>query len=58
MRPRQVTNPTLLTGLLKCGGCGAGMTLVTGKGGKYRYYKCTRRIGQRIAACDNVTCRS
>jgi DNA invertase Pin-like site-specific DNA recombinase len=31
--PRVVGNPTLLTGLLKCGCCGAGMTLSTGKGG-------------------------
>lgn len=43
--PRIVTSPTLLTGLLKCGCCGAGMTLVTGKGGRYRYYKCNTRIG-------------
>jgi site-specific DNA recombinase len=49
--PRHATNPTLLTGLLKCGECGAGMVLVTGKGGKYRYYKCNRRIGQRNDAC-------
>ncbi len=51
--PRQVNSPTLLTGMLKCGHCGAGMTLVTGKGGKYRYYKCQRRIAQRNHACDN-----
>jgi len=42
--PRVVGNPTLLTGLLKCGCCGAGMTLATGKGGRYRYYKCSTRI--------------
>lgn len=53
--PRQVTSPTLLTGLLKCGCCGSGMTLVTGKSGRYRYYKCNRRIGQRNAACENVS---
>ncbi len=41
--PRVVNSPTLLTGLLKCGVCGAGMTLATGKGGKYRYYKCANR---------------
>jgi DNA invertase Pin-like site-specific DNA recombinase len=50
--PRVTTSPTLLTGLLKCGHCGAGMTLATGKYGKYRYYKCNRRIGQAIHACD------
>ncbi len=30
--PRVVGSPTLLTGLLKCGHCGSGMTLATGKG--------------------------
>ena len=48
---RIVNSPTLLTGLLKCGVCGAGMTLMTGKGGKYRYYKCNTRIGQHAKAC-------
>ena len=49
---RIVNSPTLLTGLLHCDKCGAGMTLATGKGGKYRYYKCNTRIGQNIYACD------
>ena len=48
--PRRVNSPTLLTGLLKCN-CGAGMTLATGKGGLYRYYKCTRRQNQGNHAC-------
>ena len=48
---RVVNSPTLLTGLLRCGNCGAGMTLATGKGGRYRYYKCNTRIGQSIQAC-------
>lgn len=54
--PRVVSSPTLLTGLLKCGCCGAGMTLATGKGGRYRYYKCNTRIGKGIDYCksDNV----
>lgn len=42
--PRVVSSPTFLTGILKCGSCGAGMTLATGKGGRYRYYKCSSRI--------------
>ena len=50
--PRVVGSPTLLTGLLKCGHCGAGMTLATGKGGKYRYYKCNTRIGKGNHLCD------
>ncbi len=49
--PRLVNSPTLLTGLLKCGICGAGLTTVTGKGGKYRYYKCNTRIGKGNHLC-------
>lgn len=52
--PRLVNSPTLLTGLLKCGVCGGSMTLVTGKGGKYRYYKCTRRQNQGNHACTSA----
>ena len=49
--PRLVNSPTLLTGLLKCGICGAGLTTATGKGGKYRYYKCNTRIGKGNLLC-------
>ncbi len=38
--PRVVSGPTLLIGLAKCGTCGSGMTLRTGKSGRYRYYAC------------------
>jgi site-specific DNA recombinase len=38
--PRLVGNPTLLTGIARCGTCHAGMTLRTGKSGRYRYYTC------------------
>lgn len=38
--PRVVGNPTLLTGIAKCGTCGSGMTLRTGKSGRYRYFAC------------------
>ncbi len=53
--PRVANSPTLLTGLIKCGSCGASMTIATGKSGRYRYYKCSRKIndlshGQR---CQN-----
>ena len=49
--PRIVNSPTLLTGLLKCGCCGAGMTLATGKGGRYRYYKCNTKISKGVHLC-------
>ena len=42
--PRIVNSPTLLTGFIKCGACGSNMTIATGKGGRYRYYKCSNRI--------------
>ena len=48
--PRVVNSPTLLTGLLRCANCGASMTLITGKGGKYRYYKCNTRVAPHAQA--------
>jgi len=50
--PRVVNSPTLLTGVLKCS-CGAGMTLATGKGGRYRYYKCSSRITAGKQSCSS-----
>lgn len=38
--PRVVNGPTLLTGLARCGTCQSGMTIRTGKSGRYRYYTC------------------
>jgi len=56
--PREVTGPTLLIGLAKCGmpDCGAGMTIATGKGGRYRYYKCHSKTnrGASTCSCPNV----
>lgn len=48
MPPRVVSGPTLLTGLAKCATCGGGMTIRTGKGGRYRYYTCSTcaRVGK------------
>lgn len=52
--PRVVSSPTLLTGLLRCGCCGSRMTLATGKGGRYRYYKCSSKVNTvGVKACDN-----
>jgi len=50
--PRVVSSPTLLTGLVRCGVCGATMTIATGKGGHYRYYKCSARL-RRGTECRN-----
>jgi site-specific DNA recombinase len=38
--PRVTTSPVLLTGIANCATCGRGMTLRTGKSGRYRYYTC------------------
>lgn len=54
---RIVNGPTLLTGLVKCGICGSPMTIATGKGGRYRYYKCTSKvnnIGKKECTNKNV----
>lgn len=53
--PRVANSPTLLTGLIKCGSCGASMTIATGKSGRYRYYKCSRKANDLATAyrCQN-----
>jgi DNA invertase Pin-like site-specific DNA recombinase len=50
--PRIVNSPVLLTGICHCGaiGCGAGLTIRTGKGGRYYYYTCNRRA-EAAGAC-------
>ena len=53
MPPRRVSSPTLLTGLLVCGECGAGMTLIGGKSGRYKYYKCTNRVNKGGHPCQS-----
>ena len=51
--PRVTSGPTLLTGLLRCGYCNdSGMTIRTGKGGRYRYYSCAKKIRQSRHACS------
>ena len=55
--PRIVNGPTLLTGIVKCGTCGGGMTLRTGKGGRYRYYVCNRSATEGKTACPGRSIR-
>ncbi|MFL2946283.1 MAG: recombinase zinc beta ribbon domain-containing protein [Parvibaculales bacterium] len=50
--PKQNSSPIFLSGVLKCGQCGSGMTLVTGKSGQYRYYKCTNQKHKTLESCD------
>lgn len=49
--PRVVTGPILLTGLATCASCDGGMTLRTGKSGRYRYYTCATCAQQGKSAC-------
>jgi hypothetical protein len=49
--PRVVTGPILLTGLSTCASCSGGMTLRTGKSGRYRYCTCANCAQQDKAAC-------
>ncbi len=53
--PKVAGGKTLLTGLLKCGVCGAGMTLASGKSGRYRYYKCNTQISKGAHLCQSKT---
>jgi site-specific DNA recombinase len=58
MPPRVVNGPTLLVGLVKCGVCGSPMTIATGKGGRYRYCKCTSKINNiGKKECENTNVR-
>jgi site-specific DNA recombinase len=49
--PRVVTGPILLTGIATCASCSGGMTLRTGKTGRYRYYTCSTCARQGKSAC-------
>lgn len=49
--PRVVTGPILLTGVATCASCGGGMTLRTGKSGRYRYYVCASAAQKGTTAC-------
>lgn len=49
--PRVVNGPTLLTKVAKCGICGEGMTIRTGKGGRYSYYSCNGKVSAGAARC-------
>ena len=49
--PRLVTSPVLLGGIARCATCGSGMTLRTGKSGRYRYYTCAGFARMGRTAC-------
>jgi len=49
--PRVVNTPILLTGIARCGSCGAAMVKGTGKGGRYSYYMCSTRNRVGVTGC-------
>ncbi len=49
--PRVTNGPTLLTKVARCGLCGEGMTIRTGKGGRYAYYSCNAKVSAGAARC-------
>jgi len=49
--PRVTNGPTLLTKVARCGICGEGMTIRTGKGGRYAYYSCNAKVSAGAARC-------
>ena len=55
--PRIVSSPTLLTGIARCGSCGSGMTIRTGKSGRYRYYACAgcAQKGKTVCAGRSIS---
>ena len=55
--PRIVNGPTLLAGIARCGHCGSGLVLNTGKGGTYRYYCCSRKMREGAMACEGLRIR-
>ena len=55
--PRIVNGPTLLAGIAKCGHCGAGLVLNTGKSGTYRYYCCARKMREGAMTCEGLRIR-
>ena len=53
--PRETNGTTLLpASVAKCGrpGCGAGLTVRSGKSGSYRYYCCSVRANEGADSCD------
>lgn len=50
--PRVVTGEVLLSTLVKCPKCGGGMTMGTGKSGRYHYYVCSARSRKGETACE------
>ena len=57
--PRITNSPLVLTGIAHCGekGCSAGLTIRTGKGGRYGYYTCNAKATAGAARCPSKPIR-
>ncbi|MBN2972911.1 recombinase family protein [Roseomonas aeriglobus] len=57
--PTFVSGPTMLAGIAKCGHpeCGNALTIATGKGGRYRYYRCSRNLRRGETVCQGTSIR-
>ena len=49
--PRRVSSPYLLSGLLRCGSCGASMFGTAAKSGRFHYYTCATAYRSGRQAC-------
>ena len=49
--PRITTSPILLTSVARCGLCGEGLTIRTGKSGRYSYYACGAKVNGAAERC-------
>lgn len=49
---RAQTSDLVLAGIFKCGKCGSSMVSSTGKGGRYRYYACSKSLKEGVGACS------
>ncbi len=54
---RRIRSKCLLTGLLKCGVCGASMVVTSGKSGKYSYYQCSKKVRHAPDSCTSKRIR-
>ncbi|WP_209714876.1 MULTISPECIES: recombinase family protein [Asticcacaulis] len=52
--PRFANGPTFLAGLARCGNCGAALIQNTGKGGRYRYYCCSKKLKEGGSSCTGL----
>ena len=52
MHPWRVVSPYLLSGILKCNGCGKLLSAHESKGGRYTYYVCQSLLKEGSGSCD------